>query len=129
MGKFDNSNGPKMLVSFISFLRIMPKIDSNIEYHEEDAIAYMKDLGEIFPELEYEKLKEMVNGNLLPKLRGMFDMGKQMFGEQAEGFKDAIQAIDFNEIHATIMIKPLSFMIEQTIDIRGMDTVIDKFFN
>jgi molybdopterin converting factor small subunit len=119
----------KVFIPIINFFRIMPKIESNIDYHEEECIAYMKDLGEIFPELEFEKLKAMVDGELLPKLRNMFEQAKSMFGEQAAGFKEAIEAIDFTEIHLSMMVKPLSFMVEKTIDIRGMDTVIDKFFN
>ena len=131
-GEYDKGNKRdlKFLIPIINFFRIMPKVTSNIEYHEEDAIAYLKDLGEIFPEeLEFEKLKGMVEGNYLPMLKEQFEGAKGMFKEQAEGFKEAIEAIDFTEIHLSLMVKSLSLMVETNIDIRNMDTIIDKFFN
>ena len=130
-GEINSSAGMllKVIVAFISFLRMIPKINSEIELHEDDVISFMKDLGEIFPEMEYEKIKGLVDGEMLPKLRAMFEKMKSMFGEQAEGFKSALEAIDFKEINAYVIIKPISFSANVIVRLKKMDNVIEKFFN
>ena len=125
----DMSQLPKMIISAISFLRMIPKIDSNIELHQDESIQFMKDLGNIFPELGYEKIKSLVDEAYLPKIREMFEQMKSMFGEQAEGFKSAIESVDFENLGVILMVKPVSVMASMRLSIKGMDTVIDKFFN
>jgi len=116
------------IATFICFLRMIPKTGTTINWHQEEAVNFIKDLGFIYEELSYEKISQMVNEMALPQIRQMFEFAKINFGSLVQGFQEPITSLNFEDISFNIYSRPLSLNFELDLKIVGMDGVAEKFF-